>query len=91
VPQWKSLSPDQLFPAIAHALQTKVYCDAHKMAILRCQNDPELHALLTKDPREAGVHLLPLGMIASDKLKAYVQRFKGAYSRAVGFRPTGWT
>jgi DNA cross-link repair 1A protein len=37
------------------------------------------------------VHLLPLGMIVSDKLKAYVQRFKGVYSRAVGFRPTGWT
>jgi len=77
--------------AIAQALRTKVYCDAHKMAILRCQNDPELHALLTEDPSEAGVHLLPLGMIVSDKLKAYVQRFKGVYSRAVGFRPTGWT
>lgn len=81
----------QLFLAIAQALKTKIYCDARKAAILRCQNDPELHALLTKDPNEAGVHVVPLGMIVSDKLEAYVQRFKGTYSRVVGFRPTGWT
>ncbi|KAG1850713.1 DRMBL-domain-containing protein [Suillus subluteus] len=71
--------------------EPKFIATAHKAAILRCQNDPDLHALLTKDPSEAGVHVVPLGMIVSDKLKAYVQRFKGTYSRAVGFRPTGWT
>ncbi|KAJ8590139.1 DRMBL-domain-containing protein [Rhizopogon salebrosus TDB-379] len=86
-----SIGKERIVKAIAQALGTKVYCDAHKMAILQCQNDPELHALLTKDPNEADVHLLPLGTIVSDKLKAYVQRFKGVYSRAVGFRPTGWT
>ena len=77
--------------AIAQALQTKVFCDSRKAAILRCQADPELHALLTKDPLEGGVHLVPLGVIASDRLKEYVERFKGHYSKAVGFRPTGWT
>lgn len=77
--------------AIARALQTKVYCDSRKAAILRCQADPELHDLLTKDPLEGGVHLVPLGVIASDRLKDYVERFKGHYIKAVGFRPTGWT
>ena len=77
--------------AIAKALQTKVFCDSRKAAILRCQADPELHALLTRDPLEGGVHLVPLGVIASDRLKEYVERFKGHYSKAVGFRPTGWT
>ncbi|KAG1811490.1 DRMBL-domain-containing protein, partial [Suillus subaureus] len=86
-----SIGKERIVKAIAQALKTKIYCDAHKAAILRCQNDPELHALLTKDPSEAGVHVVPLSMIVSDKLKAYVQRFKGTYSRAVGFRPTGWT
>ncbi|KZT67353.1 DRMBL-domain-containing protein [Daedalea quercina L-15889] len=77
--------------AIARALQTKVFCDSRKAAILRCQADPELHSMLTKDPLEGGVHLVPLGVIASDRLKEYVERFKGHYSKAVGFRPTGWT
>ncbi|KAG1792628.1 DRMBL-domain-containing protein [Suillus plorans] len=86
-----SIGKERIVKAIAQALKTKIYCDARKAAILRCQNDPELHALLTKDPNEAGVHVVPLGMIVSDKLEAYVQRFKGTYSRVVGFRPTGWT
>lgn len=79
------------YPAIANALRTKIYCDSRKAAILRCQSDPELHALLTTDPLAALVHLVPLGTIASDKLKAYLERFNGNYTRVIGFRPTGWT
>ena len=77
--------------AIAKALDTKVYCDTRKAAILRCQSDPELHALLTTDPLAAGVHLVPLAVIASDRLKAYMERWKGHFTKAIGFRPTGWT
>jgi len=77
--------------AVAHALKSKVYCDGRKTAILRCQADPELDALLTLDPLDACVHLVPLGIITSDKLKTYMERFKGSFTKAVGFRPTGWT
>ncbi|PSR72470.1 hypothetical protein PHLCEN_2v11684 [Hermanssonia centrifuga] len=86
-----SIGKERIVKAIAKALQTKVYSDARKMAILRCQSDPELDALLTSDPLEAGVHLLPLGTIASDKLKIYLERWKGHFTKAIGFRPTGWT
>ena len=47
--------------------------------------------MLTSDPLAAGVHLVPLGGIASDKLRVYVESFKGYFSKAIGFRPTGWT
>jgi DNA cross-link repair 1A protein len=75
--------------AIAEALKTKIYCDKRKAAILRCQSDPELHKLLTSNPLDASVHLVPLGVITSDKLKLYVEKHKG-FTKAVGFRPTGW-
>jgi DNA cross-link repair 1A protein len=77
--------------AIAKALNTKVYSDPRKAAILRCQADPELDELLTKNPLEAGVHLLPLGTINSDRLKLYLEQWNGHFAKAVGFRPTGWT
>lgn len=80
-----------LHVAIAHALKTKIYCDARKAAILRCQEDPELNALLTSKPTDTIVHLVPLGMITSDGLKTYLDRFKGSYTKIIGFRPTGWT
>ena len=68
-----------------------MYCDSRKAAILRCQDDPELHALLTNKPLEAGVHLVPLGQVTSDQFKEYMERWKGHWTRAVAFRPTGWT
>ncbi len=77
--------------AIAHALSSKVYCDKRKASILRCQDDAELHALLTNDPYEAQVHLVPLGALNTDKIGDYLAQFRGAYTRVVGFRPTGWT
>ncbi|OCH85205.1 DRMBL-domain-containing protein [Obba rivulosa] len=86
-----SIGKERIVKAIARALGTKVFCDSRKEAILRCEADLELDALLTRDPLEGGVHLVPLGVIASDRLKDYVARFKGHYSRAIGFRPTGWT
>ena len=77
--------------AIAKALDSKIYCDNRKAAILRCQSDPELHDMLTSDPLDAIVHLVPLSVIASDKLKVYLERWKGSFSKILGFRPTGWT
>ncbi|KAJ7574429.1 beta-lactamase-like protein [Mycena floridula] len=86
-----SIGKERIVKAIAKALNSKVYCDARKTAILRCQGDSELDTLLTSKPLEANVHIVPLGLITSDKLKEYGERFKGHFSNVVGFRPTGWT
>ncbi|KAI9573981.1 DRMBL-domain-containing protein [Boletus coccyginus] len=86
-----SIGKERIVKAIAQALGSKIYCDPRKTAILRCQADKELHALLTADPEEANVHILPLGTVTSDNLKSYLQRLKGTFARVIGFRPTGWT
>ncbi|KIP04536.1 hypothetical protein PHLGIDRAFT_93386 [Phlebiopsis gigantea 11061_1 CR5-6] len=86
-----SIGKERVVKAIAKALQTKVYSDPRKAAILRCEADSELDAMLTSNPLEAGVHLLPLGTIASDRLKLYLEKWKGHFTKVIGFRPTGWT
>ncbi|KAF9509633.1 hypothetical protein BS47DRAFT_1373465 [Hydnum rufescens UP504] len=86
-----SIGKERIVKAIAQALCTKVYSDARKRALLLCQDDPELHALLTSDPLEGCVHLVPLQHVNSDKIGDYLAQFKGAYTRVLGFRPTGWT
>ncbi|KAJ3503570.1 hypothetical protein NLJ89_g8372 [Agrocybe chaxingu] len=53
-----SIGKERIVKAIAHALNSKVYCDTKKTAILRCQADPELDALLTANPLQATVHLV---------------------------------
>ncbi|TFK39905.1 beta-lactamase-like protein [Crucibulum laeve] len=77
--------------AIAHALNTKVFCDTRKASILKCEADAELDELLTLDPLEAIVHLVPLGSVNAEQLQAYADRFKGKYTKVIAFRPTGWT
>lgn len=86
-----SIGKERIVKAIAKALQSKIYCDPRKAAILRCQSDPELHELLTADPFSANVHLVPLNVATSDRLKEYMSRWNGHWSKAVAFRPTGWS
>ncbi|KAJ7781839.1 DNA cross-link repair protein pso2/snm1 [Mycena maculata] len=86
-----SVGKERIVKAVAQAVNSKIYCDSRKAAILRCQPDPELHALLTADPLAADVHILPLGMISLEKLQRYLERFRGIFTKVVGFRPTGWT
>jgi len=86
-----SIGKERIVKAVARALRTKVFCEARKRAILACQADAELDALITSNPLEAKVHLLPLGMITSDALPDYMDKFKGKFDKVVGFRPTGWT
>ena len=77
--------------AVAKRLGAKVYCDARKAGILRCQSDPELIAMLTDNPREACVHVVPLGLISIERLKGYTDNWKDTFTKVVGLRPTGWT
>ena len=80
-----------MFAAVAKRLGAKVYCDARKAGILRCQSDPELIAMLTDNPREACVHVVPLGLISTERLKGYADAWKDTFTKVVGLRPTGWT
>ncbi|KAF8659851.1 hypothetical protein AX16_001736 [Volvariella volvacea WC 439] len=86
-----SIGKERIVKAVAQALKSKIFCEQRKTGILRCQADSELHSMLTSNPLDAHVHLVPLALITSDRLKTYLQRFKGTFSRVVGFRPTGWT
>ena len=80
-----------VFAAVAKLLNTKVYCDARKAAILRCQSDPELVAMLTDNPREARIHVVPLSWVSIERLKGYANDWRDTFTKVVGLRPTGWS
>jgi DNA cross-link repair 1A protein len=83
------------FPiGIAKALGTKIYCDEKKFLILEAQDDPELHALLTRKPLEAQVHVCWLQNINRDAMSDYLAQFsskklEGGFTKVIGLRPTG--
>jgi DNA cross-link repair 1A protein len=85
-----SIGKERICVGIAKALQCKIYAPPNKQRICHALEDPELNALLTNDPREAQVHMTPLFEIRAETLEDYLRDYRDTFSRAVGFRPSGW-
>jgi DNA cross-link repair 1A protein len=85
-----SIGKERICMGIAKALGSKIYAPPNKQKICKALDDPELNALLTKNPREAQVHMTPLFEIRADTLEDYLRDYRDQFSRAVGFRPSGW-
>ncbi|KAJ5999688.1 DNA repair metallo-beta-lactamase [Penicillium waksmanii] len=86
-----SIGKERICIGIAKALGSKIFATPPKQAICACLEDPELSDLLTSDPREAQVHMQTLFELKADTLADYLDQLKPAFSRVVGFRPSGWT
>ncbi|KAI9694488.1 MAG: hypothetical protein M1822_000104 [Bathelium mastoideum] len=85
-----SIGKERICLGIAKALNSKIYAPPPKQRICACLEDPELSARLTTDPRAAQVHMTPLFEIRAETLDDYLKDYKDHFSRAVGFRPSGW-
>lgn len=85
-----SIGKERICLGIARALNSKIYAPPGKQRICACLEDAELDARLTSDPREAQVHMTPLFEIRADTLDDYLKDYRDAFTRAVGFRPSGW-
>jgi len=85
-----SIGKERICLGIARALHSKIYAPPAKRRICACLEDAELNARLTADPREAQVHMTPLFEIRADTLDDYLKEYRDTFSRAVGFRPSGW-
>lgn len=85
-----SIGKERICVGIAKALNSKIYAPPNKQKICHALEDPELNALLTKDPFQAQVHMTPLFEIRAETLDEYLQDYRSHFSRAVGFRPSGW-
>lgn len=85
-----SIGKERICVGIAKALGSLIYAPPNKQRICRALEDPELNALLTTDPRKGQVHMTPLFEIRADTLDDYLRDYTDTFSRAVGFRPSGW-
>ena len=85
-----SIGKERICLGIARALNSKIYAPPAKLRICACLEDPELNARLTSNPHEAQVHMTPLFEIRAETLDDYLKDYRETFSRAVGFRPSGW-
>ncbi|KAK5712362.1 DNA cross-link repair protein PSO2/SNM1 [Elasticomyces elasticus] len=85
-----SIGKERICIGIARALGSKIYAPPAKQKIVAALEDPELNSLMTRDPREAQVHMTPLFEIRADTLDDYLKDYFPHFTRCVGFRPSGW-
>ncbi|EMC93654.1 hypothetical protein BAUCODRAFT_76521 [Baudoinia panamericana UAMH 10762] len=85
-----SIGKERICLGIAKALNSKIYAPPSKMRIVSALEDPELNARMTGDPRAAQVHMTPLFEIRAETLDDYLKDYFPHFTRAVGFRPSGW-
>lgn len=85
-----SIGKERICLGIARALNSKIYAPPSKQRIVAALEDPELDARMTTNPREAQVHMTPLFEIRAETLDDYLKDYWPHFTRAVGFRPSGW-
>lgn len=85
-----SIGKERICLGIAKALNSKIFAPTSKRRIVAALEDPELDELMTDDPRAAQVHMTPLFEIRADTLDDYLKDYFPHFTRAVGFRPSGW-
>jgi DNA cross-link repair 1A protein len=91
-----TVGKERVFLSVAAALDLHIYAGPRKLGILRQLDMPELRARLVDQPADARVHVLPMGRLTPDGVRAHAaaagmsRKFIGS-GLAVVFRPTGWT
>lgn len=91
-----TIGKERIYMAVAERLQMKVYVDRRRYRTLRALEwTKDQEAMLTTQPEESFLWVVPLAHISMKKLPSYtsvkVGKVEHHFDRVVGFRPTGWS
>jgi DNA cross-link repair 1A protein len=85
-----TIGKERVFIAIAEKLQSKIYVTKEKKKIIDCLENDNFQKMLTLDPNEAGLHVIPMGKLNIKDLTEHLDKFP-AYNYLIAIKPTGWT
>jgi DNA cross-link repair 1A protein len=85
-----TIGKERVFIAIAKSLGVKVCVAREKYNTLKCLNDSDLDEMLTLNPNETNLHVLPMGKLNYKDLPEYLAKFSD-YDFIIAIKPTGWT
>ena len=82
---------EKIAVAIAKLLGCKIYCSSRKRMVLGCLEWPELMQLLTSEPTEASIHIVPMKDLEIESIGTMLNALWPHYTHALAIRPTGWS
>ncbi|KAJ3274236.1 hypothetical protein HDV01_003309 [Terramyces sp. JEL0728] len=84
------IGKEKVIKTVSKAINSKIYVDARKLAIYKCQKDDYLLENLTTDPSKSDVHVTSMMSLDKKNLEALLEKNK-KYTNILAIRPTGWT
>lgn len=84
------IGKERVWSKLATELGCRVWLEKSRLEAVECYGDSAMLELLTVDPTEALIHVLPLQHLFYEHLTKYLEQFEGIYKRALAIRPTGW-
>ncbi|MCO5594627.1 hypothetical protein L7F22_048660 [Adiantum nelumboides] len=85
-----SIGKERVYLGIAEALNVPIFVESRRSRILGALEWPEIVSKLSSDANSTLLHVLPIGHLRPEKLRAYLQSYP-KYNAVLAFRPTGWT
>ncbi|MCO5605800.1 hypothetical protein L7F22_059984 [Adiantum nelumboides] len=85
-----SIGKERVYLGIAEALNVPIFVESRRSRILGALEWPEIVSKLSTDASSTLLHVLPIGHLRPQKLRAYLQCYP-KYNAVLAFRPTGWT
>nr|XP_017092113.2 DNA cross-link repair 1A protein isoform X2 [Drosophila bipectinata] len=84
------IGKEKIWLALAEAYSLKVWTERSRSDAISCLGWDDLQVLLTDDPSNANLHVIPMGKVSYPCLVEYFAQYEDQYDMLLGIRPSGW-
>ncbi len=86
------IGKERIALALAKALSSLIYVPEYKRLIFNTFEWEEFTSILTDNPKEALVHIVPMGILNKNDISDYLEPYlPNHFTHVTAIRPTGWT
>jgi len=86
-----TIGKERIFKGIAAHLDCKVWANPNRLRTWQALEDAEINARITKDRRQATVHVIEQKKLNWAGLEQQFKEIRGSFKHILGVKPTGWT
>lgn len=81
---------EKVWHTLATRFGFRVWLEEKRRQAVECMEDAKLLEVLCADPRDAQLHVLPLGKLTYDYVVQYMSQFEREFTHVLALRPSGW-
>ncbi|XP_055703555.1 DNA cross-link repair 1A protein-like [Phlebotomus papatasi] len=84
------IGKEKVWLTLAKKFNFRVWLESQRRRAVECMENSQLLAVLCDDPREAQLHVLPLGQLNYEYVVKYMSQYEREFTHVLALRPSGW-